>query len=726
MVASSKGRTTGVRTRAVVRWDDNNSRCVWLLCLGLGLFACGGGDGSQDSNDGDGGETEGDATGDSADGGATGGPGGDSADAGTGDDGSDGEPGGDDGGPIDPENLVWPLLKCDPIAPDFCEFPFPSNVFTLADPESPTGRRVELPTKLYSDDDPSIWRPSDGFSPSSAILAQLPGAVSVGLSGPDDIGASVDPESKTILLNAETGELVAHFSELDLTANDRSQRALMIRPAARLEGGTRYIVAIQDVLDANAQPVAASPAFADLRDGTDLSAEDSVEKRRLLYQDIFARLELAGIERDGLQLAWDFTTATDENITGWLLHMRDETFAELGDASPAYTIDNVDESFHPEEFLFRLEGTFQAPLYMTQPGPGQPRLVFGDDGLPVSEGTVEVGWTMIVPRTAEEEPAALVQHGHGLLGGRGQIEAGTFRELATTYNYAIFAVDWIGMAGEDNVHIGLSLSNGRAGGLASMTDRLHQGTLHQLLAMRVARAGLATDPMLEGLLDPDERYYYGISQGGILGGVYMAASTEVERGVLDVLGAPYNLLLTRSVDFDVFFTIIRSRWGDPREVQWVLATTQMLWDRAEPGGWTPFIRDPLPNTPAHEVLMTAAIGDHQVTTLGGHWFARSVPGAKHLDTGIRDIWGLESVDGSHTGSAYVEYDFGLPPDPACNLPQTACDDPHGKLRNLPSAREQIDTFLTTGEIRDFCTDACSYPEQSGCEQGEGTPNVCNP
>jgi hypothetical protein len=334
---------------------------------------------------------------------------------------------------------------------------------------------------------------------------------------------------------------------------------------------------------------------------------------------------------------------------------------------------------------------------------------------------------MIVPKTAQQEPAALVQHGHGLLGGRGQIEASNFRELATTYNYAIFAVDWIGMAGEDNVHIAASLGNGKSTGLVSMTDRLHQGTLHQLLAMRMVRAGLANDPMLAGLLDPDRRYYYGISQGGILGGVYMAVSTEVERGVLDVLGAPYNLLLTRSTDFDVFFTIMRSAWPDARSIQYVLAALQIMWDRVEPAGYVPFIREPLPNTPAHDVLMTAALGDHQVTTLGGQWFARSTSGARHLDTGVREIWGLDAVQGTHVGSAYVEYDFGLPPDPACNLPQTACDDPHDEIRNLDSARSQIDTFLRTGEIVNDCPEGvCSFPDKGECGPGQGPPDVCKP
>jgi hypothetical protein len=405
--------------------------------------------------------------------------------------------------------------------------------------------------------------------------------------------------------------------------------------------------------------------------------------------------------------------------------MRDETFAMLGEDSPPYTIDVVDTDWNTADFLYRLEGTMQVPLYLTTDNPATGRLMHGPDGMPQQNGTLDVPFWMTVPRTAETTPAAIVQHGHGLLGAGSQIESGHFRAMATTYNYAFIGVSWIGMADEDYLPIAAAVTSRATGGLATMTDRLHQGALNQLLAMRLAAVGLANDPLLTGLIDPTQRYYYGISQGGILGGVYMGTTTEVERGVLDVLGQPYNTLLTRSVDFDDFFMLLRATYSDPMDIAYLLGTLQLMWDRVEPTGYTHrIVSDPLPGTPTHEVLMTAALGDHQVTTLGAHHMARSA-GVGHLDTGIREIWGLSPVPDGTVGSALAEYDFGLPPDPVCNLPQSACEDPHGKLRQQTAAREQIDHFLRTGEIVNFCTDGvCSYPELSGCQPGEGTPDVC--
>jgi hypothetical protein len=233
--------------------------------------------------------------------------------------------------------------------------------------------------------------------------------------------------------------------------------------------------------------------------------------------------------------------------------------------------------------------------------------------------------------------------------------------------------------------------------------------------MRMMRSSFAQDPTFGQYVDPARRHYLGISQGGIFGGTFMAITTEIERGVLDVPGQPYNLLLNRSVDFDVYLSLLQLGYTDPRDIQMVLAVTQMLWDHAEPTGYTRRIEsNPFPGTPAHTVLIRAAIGDHQVTTLGAHIMARAV-GAEHLDTGIREIWGLDPVSDQHDASTYVEYDFGLPEIPLENVPFDECDDPHGKLRSLPEARAQLDTFFRTGVVENTCTDGvCSFPALSGC------------
>jgi hypothetical protein len=161
----------------------------------------------------------------------------------------------------------------------------------------------------------------------------------------------------------------------------------------------------------------------------------------------------------------------------------------------------------------------------------------------------------------------------------------------------------------------------------------------------------------------------------------------------------------------------------------------MPWDRVEPTGYTHHIREnPLPGTNPKEVLTRVAIGDHQVSTYAGHIMARTLK-APHLTTGLRSVWGLDEVESTDGGSFYTEYDFDVPGEPFCNLPQWLCGDPHGDLRPRESSRRQLDEFLRQGTGTNYCTPGdddvhqvvaegvCSYPSLSGCEAGETEENT---
>src|SRR5262249_27565136 len=179
--------------------------------------------------------------------------------------------------------------------------------------------------------DPTLWNDSDGFSPGQPAITHLPGATITGLPTQDTIASSLDPGSPTVIIDAETGERVPHFSELDESIYDEpdAERTLIIRPVVRLADATRYIVAIRGVVDEHGKAIAPSPVFAALRDGTS-SCDPSVDARRELYADVFARLEKAGIARKDLQIAWDYTTASKQNNTARFLAMRDDALALVG------------------------------------------------------------------------------------------------------------------------------------------------------------------------------------------------------------------------------------------------------------------------------------------------------------------------------------------------------------------------------------------------------------
>jgi hypothetical protein len=189
----------------------------------------------------------------------------------------------------------------------------------------------------------------------------------------------------------------------------------------------------------------------------------------------------------------------------------------------------------------------------------------------------------------------------------------------------------------------------------------------------------------------------------------MAVTTDVTRGLLGEPGAPYSLLLNRSADFGPYFVLLRVAFRTGRNIQQVLGLLQMAWDRTEPNGYVPYLATGgLHGTPAHDVLLHVAIGDHQVTPLGAHIIARTV-GAKNLAPVNRHVWGIEESPGPIMGSAMVE--FKCPDDkesPKTNVPPNDSygPDPHDLVRKLPEAMDQTNAFFRTGVVEPFCDEAC--------------------
>jgi hypothetical protein len=134
----------------------------------------------------------------------------------------------------------------------------------------------------------------------------------------------------------------------------------------------------------------------------------------------------------------------------------------------------------------------------------------------------------------------------------------------------------------------------------------------------------------------------------------------------------------------------------------------MLWDRTEPNGYAPYIAENmLPNTPQHQILIQAAIGDQQVTPLGAHLIARAVH-AQNLKPVNRSIYGIPEADAPFSGSGFVEFKFnGVKDAPLTNTPPEGPDypesmDPHDWVRKLDAARDQTEKFLRDGVIDQFC------------------------
>ncbi len=623
------------------------------------------------------------------------------------------------GGPadagVDAASGLDPLrADCEPLVPSVCGMPFPSSWFLTEDSATETGYHVTLgettlpqtrgAMRHYVQADLSD---RDGFSVNAAPLAHLPGATATGLPRADSIERSLEAGSPTVLLNADTGERVPHWSELDMSTRNPESRALIVRPVVPLAHATRYIVAVRHVVDEAGADLEPAEVFRALRDGED-HEHPYVAARRDDFEDIFAKLGEAGVARDDLQLAWDFVTASEANDTAWMLHVRDQALAVVGEDGPDFVIDSVEEA--PDEHTWKqIEGRMTVPLYLTNAEPGG-RLNLGAGGMPVQNGTMELPFLVIIPLSATgAEPAPPIQYGHGLLGTRYQMRG--FRRFLNEKRYVGIAVDWIGMSEVDVPEITLAIATGELDDFRTVPDRLIQGVVGALLSMRMMRGGFAGHEVAQdgtgSVVDTSAGYYYGASQGGIFGATYMSLSTDVQRGILAVPGQPYNLLLNRSVDFDPYLTIMRTTFFDGADIQLGLALIQQFWDRAEPGSFSRHVRtDTFPGTEPHDVMLLVALGDHQVTPLGAHVMARAITGVPNITPANRTIWGIDDAPAPHTGSGMIEFDFGLPPETLENVPMREGEDPHGKIDDQTIFPDLVDRFLREGVIDPGCDGPC--------------------
>lgn len=617
----------------------------------------------------------------------------------------------------------WEFTGCDALDESLCALPFPST-FHLRESPTDTGWTLALTsdTLPLTEDgqplDPTWWNERDGFSVGSPILSSFGDLDPSNLAGFGSIERSQAAESPSILLDVTTGEHVPHWVEVDAHATDSAGKLTILWPAQALDFDHHYIVAYRDLQRVDGAPVDPSPAFEALRAGA-RSDDPNLTHRRALYEDtIFPELELAGFARDELVLAWDFHTASRGSTIGRLEHMRDDALARLGDVGPDYQILGVTEEDcdTPGAVVWKtLQGRFTVPSYTETPGVNT-LLTRGEDGMPFANGEREAGFLVRVPCSVRNDPGptTILEYGHGLLGDETEARTGWLARYANEHRVVVVAGRQIGMATEDYPGIALMVANDLSR-FATLPERLHQGVLEQVLLARLARGQLGTDPELlvdgQRLIGPEsEVVWYGNSQGGIVGGAAVGASPDIQRAVLGVGGAPYPLLLPRSKDFEPFFDIFKARYPDALDRMFIIeGLLVQLWDTGESVAWAHEIAD----DPDKNVLIQIAIGDPQVHRLGSIYQARSM-GTALLTPSLRPIWGLETAASPHSGSAYVEYDYGAGDGGDTNLPPDVPFDPHECPRRTPAAQQQAARFLATGVVEDFCDGDCTFEPVGIC------------
>jgi hypothetical protein len=658
-----------------------------------------------------------------------------------------------------------------------CLAPFPNNYYTKKDPSSDTGIRVDLAPDSTPQNaankhiDVAPLNQSDGFSPGPSITVRIPGMDNpaafsqTGIVPEGDMGKAFAPNQPALLIDATTGERQLIWGELDSNATADKDRNLIIRPGKNLTDGHRYIVALRNMKSAAGERIPAPPGFKLYRDNRRTS-NAVVEGQRGRYERIFKVLGEAGVKRNSLYLAWDFTVASTENITGRMLSIRDRAFAILGDTdlddgivqgdAPAFTVTGTVDNPSPT-VARQITGTFQVPCFLNEVGcPTGSTFDLDADQKPVripgNEFTAR--FRCNVPASSisggnvvqEARPSL---YGHGLFNEFFEVGSGNVRALGDENGVMNCATDWIGMSSSDDsdpFHDDIPTAIAALQDLSNfpaLPDRLQQGFLNFAFLARllIHPDGFTSDPAFQfggdSVIDTDEVFYWGNSQGGIAGGAFTAISPDATRSVLYVPGMNYSTLLTRSKDFTQYALVLYPSYEKQVERPLLFSLIQMMWDRGEPNGYANHMTsNPLPNTPAHKVMLVMAWGDHEVANVATEVEARTIGAplraptldSSRLAPGVIDPFYGHEILGDLSGpaadgNAFFVWDtgpkrtdppgnppgngiWGTDPAPLANLAPDSSfgQNPHDTVveeSNL--ARKQIADFINTnGKVTNPC------------------------
>ena len=604
-----------------------------------------------------------------------------------------------------------PAPGCNPLIGDDCLTPFPSAFFERPDATTATGVRLAIAEsampvphggKPISADPFSIH---DGVSPSTPFVVYFKAGVDATMLPSAD--ASLLPTSPVQIVDVATGQRVPVFAELDGNAQPGDRQALLIRPMVRLAPATRYAIALVGLRDAAGNALEPAP-FAALRDGKPLS--HALAGLHDHYEELFATLETAGIARRQLTLAWDVVTASEHDLTGHLVTMRDQALPMVDGLH--WTVDSATDTPADPHLLRVIAGTFEVPSFLSDDSL-TPTLLTDASGAPRMRDTLGVAnFEITIPRCAETRtgPLPVIVFGHGLFSSAHGELATSYQKQLGDYLCAVqIATDWIGLAEQDFptlANVVLPDFNQ----LHVVTDRLQQAHVNAQVLARLFLKRLKDDPALRvggtAVTDGANAYYYGISDGGIQGGTFMALSQDVHRGVLNVPGCEWSTMMFRSFEFDDFLQLFQILMPDPLDQELVLAMLQSELDTTDPASFAPhLIHDPLPNTPAKQILVQEALGDAQVPNIATRVLVRTI-GLAGLDL-VEPVFGV-TEQASPLASAYTQWDVTATPlPPAANIPAPMDNGAHEAVRRLVPLESQLRAFFAPdGNVIQTCSGPC--------------------
>jgi hypothetical protein len=545
--------------------------------------------------------------------------------------------------------------RCNPLRVHACGLPFPSDAFTVDDPSSPTGRRVEVSDELVSQlyraqVPPSMWPSAvldgaSGFSAATPVLFELERPIDPA-SLPDDGGAAF------VVIDSDTRERVPIRAEIDAEAAGTTDGATVLRawPSAGFEHAHRYVAVLTDSLrHPDGSVPARSEGFDAVLDGRGALAEH--------HQPLLELLDAAGVPPASLVAMTDFTVRDAGEVRDGLLRPIQAAL----EAPHPVEVTSVTPLELPEGAV-QVDGTVELTNFQD---PEDGRFRSDGDGRPY-----RTTFQLVVPASAAHSPAPVAVYGHGYGGDKSRMVEFLGDDAAA--GVATIAIDWSyrgdRIAQDGSYVMGLS----QPGDQAAFAAMIPQGVV-DVASLRSAISGSLAGvdvqpPGGDGVADLDASrvLYEGTSYGGIVGIAALGAVPDLDGGILHVCGlGALDILLDIPVWPLQRGVLPRVGFGTDASVG--VALMQHALDPAEGTNWAGSYRSPSVGGSSRPVLLQYGEDDSWVANRASEALVERAglaevrePTAEHpsrFDGGYG--WQMLTNDGSVPAAAWGMYAHSL-------------------------------------------------------------------
>ena len=172
--------------------------------------------------------------------------------------------------------------------------PFPSDAFLVEDNSTVTGKRISYSPNTIPGSGTvgqiniPIINQLDGASPNTQIMTAFDSEPDVSeMAGQYNIEKSLEVGHPSMIINQETGEIVPHWTELDIRSDISEPTIIHLRTIEALDHNTSYVVLFSNLQDSDGNLIDAPVGFAALRDGVITNSPD-IEERRANFNLLFS------------------------------------------------------------------------------------------------------------------------------------------------------------------------------------------------------------------------------------------------------------------------------------------------------------------------------------------------------------------------------------------------------------------------------------------------------